>query len=180
MFSSIAISLQDGNHLIHWTRILPRRRPKNVITNMARCSILYQSLMALKNWLNQRHQVPRATTPIDFLGFLFYNGCYSDTSATWHLAHTHADIHTSTLAPIIFLLHNTWDRLMIHANTGSEKLVAPHSCQVHFGRSGDWDRDSRFVVGFFFTQVDHSSIQVWDCRTFGWVFADTDKTISLI
>jgi hypothetical protein len=28
MFSSIVILLQDGNHLIYWTRILPRRRPK--------------------------------------------------------------------------------------------------------------------------------------------------------
>eukprot|EP00277_Geminigera_cryophila_P042546 CAMPEP_0173081904 /NCGR_PEP_ID=MMETSP1102-20130122/17689_1 /TAXON_ID=49646 /ORGANISM="Geminigera sp., Strain Caron Lab Isolate" /LENGTH=264 /DNA_ID=CAMNT_0013956851 /DNA_START=81 /DNA_END=873 /DNA_ORIENTATION=- len=30
MCSSIAISLQDGNHLFHLTRLLPRRHPKNV------------------------------------------------------------------------------------------------------------------------------------------------------
>jgi len=46
MFSSIAISLQDGNQLIHSTRLLLRRRPKNVITSMARYSNLYQSLIA--------------------------------------------------------------------------------------------------------------------------------------
>ena len=39
LFSSITNLLQDGNHLIHSTRLLLRRSPKHVTTSMAQCSI---------------------------------------------------------------------------------------------------------------------------------------------
>ena len=51
------------------------------------------------------------------------NGYSSDTSALWHSAKHIQDIHTNTLAPIISLLHNNCERLIVHANTGSGNLV---------------------------------------------------------
>jgi len=68
MFSSIAISLLDGNHLMHLTRILPKCIPMHGSTTKIRQHCLHQDLiemMALKIWVKRKHHVPPMTPPIE-------------------------------------------------------------------------------------------------------------------
>ena len=155
MFSSIAISLLDGNHLMHLTRILPKCIPMHWSTTKIRWHCLHQVLiemMALKIWVKRKHHVPRMTPPIEPWIFLFLNCYFLDIDAPCHTANTHTYINTYNISAQaryhpLFIFHSTSLANWPHTHTQRLGFML-HLTFSNLGQGEDWGRKGGCVVTF--------------------------------